>query len=151
MGGLQCGLALAVALTSSGCALMAPMGGSRSTVVQRCWLEPRFEEVATPVHGERVVPVRPESREQMLCTRHGDYGEEQCRSLSAEEWAAWRAERTEVRQVGTIRQCVTERVQAQPVYYSRPTYRGGGGPVHVRGYYRNGRYVRPHTRSRPRR
>jgi hypothetical protein len=25
-----------------------------------------------------------------------------------------------------------------------------GGPVHVRGYYRRGTYVRPHTRSRPR-
>ena len=27
---------------------------------------------------------------------------------------------------------------------------GGGGPVHVRGHYRNGTYVRSHTRRRPR-
>lgn len=35
--------------------------------------------------------------------------------------------------------------------YSPPSY-SGGGSVHVRGYYRkDGTYVRPHTRSRPRR
>lgn len=30
----------------------------------------------------------------------------------------------------------------------RPT---GGGTVHVKGHYRNGRYVKPHTRKAPRR
>lgn len=39
-----------------------------------------------------------------------------------------------------------------PGYSPSPYAPSIGGPVHVRGYYRrNGTYVAPHTRSRPRR
>lgn len=116
--------------------------------VTRCWDEPRYATRRAPLPNERVEQVGP--AEWMLCTTTVEWGE-QCRQLSAAEWVEWRAARTTHVQVGTVRRCAAEEAPPAQVYGGQPSY-GGGGRVHVRGYHRrDGTYVRPHSRSRPRR
>jgi hypothetical protein len=111
-----------------------------------CRQEPRYESRFEPLPHERVATGCAECTEPMLCVTDETIGET-CRAMSEDEWAAWRESRTTQIEIGRVTRCEQRggAPGAQPASY------GGGGRVHVRGYHRrDGTYVRPHTRSRPR-
>jgi hypothetical protein len=112
--------------------------------------EPRYVRRAEPMSGERVERVCPDCDRWQLCTA-GLFEADPwtCQELSTEEYDNWQSARMVEVLVEPPPEC--EERQAQPAVY-RPSGGGGGGSVHVRGYRRrDGTYVRPHTRHRPRR
>lgn len=141
-----------------------------------CWDEPQFEMRYQAAPGELVLPICPTCEDLMVCQAGllADDPPRDCRALAGTELAHWREQHEQRVQVDVIQRCGTREeaqtaeavrgalnvVAEEPAPYPailRPggsdhSYTGGAGRVHVRGYHRrDGTYVRPHTRSRPRR
>lgn len=146
-----------VALTLSACIYTLPPSGAAEVEVQAspepsCREVPRYESRVVALEGEWTQPAPPSAgwEQIQVCRAESPDAPATCDLMSQREYEL---SRTAQVQVGTDRVCEAE---PAPVYapgtYAPSTAPVPGGPVHVRGYYRrDGTYVRPHTRARPRR